>query len=246
MVPSLLLNPDVFGQEMMDVVYLKDGSKIVGTIIELVPQTSVTFEALDGTKYVFSWERVAMVTKEPVQHGLVKAKGLESWYVYWGLGYASATYPDWLESSLDRLGERPGANHVSLSLDILGFYWPLKNDRTLIGFIVNGVGDRYAYDGGATQVNLYLYSLSAMHFFGDVPGDGPFIRTDAGFAAMIMTGSINARSGLGLLLGGGYGIPVSDETRILLQISYAYRNLAREHDPSETYHALSISIGGLF
>lgn len=52
-------------QEQMDVVFLHDGSKIVGTIIELVPNKSVKLRMKDGSELVFPFERVERIVREP-------------------------------------------------------------------------------------------------------------------------------------------------------------------------------------
>jgi len=240
---AFLLNEKSFAQEMADVVYLKDGSRIVGTIIELLPNQTLTIQTPEGTRYVLSWERIDKVVKEEAAGSFGRRKGMESWYMYWGLGYASSRYPEWLQSTLDLLKQRPQASHTPLALDFFGFYWPLGNQQTVLGFIINGVGDRYSHEGGALQVNLYLYGASAMHFFGEVPGDGIFVRADLGFAAMVISElGGKTRSGMGFLIGGGYGIPLSDEIRLLLQTNYSYRGLG----PSESYRSLGVSVGALF
>ena len=51
-------------QGQVDVVYLKDGSKIVGTIVELVPERSVKVRMRDGSETVFLLEKVERITKE--------------------------------------------------------------------------------------------------------------------------------------------------------------------------------------
>ena len=238
-----VLGAESYAQVSMDVVYLKDGSRIVGTIVELIPNESLTFRATDGTVYVFDWDRVDRLTREDIPAGdaVLTRRGVESWYTYWAIGYAHNTYPASLQSRLDALERDFGASHVSLALDILGFYWPLRDQQTLIGFIISGAADRYSYRETASQVNLYLYSVSAMHFFGEVPGDGFFVRLDGGYAAALSSFFVEAKSGVGFLAGAGYGIPVSDETRILLHAGFSYRGVG-----GESHNTISVTIGGLF
>lgn len=57
----------VFGQNnLQDVVYLKNGSIIRGTIIEQVPNESLKVKTADGSIYVFTISDVEKMTKEPV------------------------------------------------------------------------------------------------------------------------------------------------------------------------------------
>ena len=170
----------------------------------------------------------------------------ESWYTYWGIGWASNSYSGEVGNVLESAKD-DGLDHVSLSLDMLGFYWTLPgNPKTLLGFVVNGTGDRY--DGGKddwVQVNSYLLGVSSMHFFGREPGAGFFIRADLGMAVFSVSSSgddsENSDIGYGGLIGGGYGIPVSEGTRILININYAYK-----HAAGDTVGSLGISVGGLF
>ena len=66
---------------------------------------------------------------------------LESWYTYWGLGFSNNSYPEPLDELLDILNKIPGVTRMSINLDVLGFYKPM-NSKTILGFIVNGSGNR--------------------------------------------------------------------------------------------------------
>jgi len=81
----------------------------------------------------------------------------ESWYTYWGTGYANVSYPAELQEVIDFLKEQGGANNMSLSLDVLGFYWHLT-PKTIGGVIVNGVADRFEIGTDSMQINQYNYS----------------------------------------------------------------------------------------
>lgn len=169
----------------------------------------------------------------------------EPWYTYWGIGWASNTYPSEVEDVLD-LAKDVGFDNVTISLDLLGFYWPLPaRSNTLLGFIVNGVGDRYSKGGDWIQINSYLLGLSTMQFFGTEPGAGFFARADLGTAWFNVSNSEddseNSDLGYGVLLGGGYGIPVTEGTRILLNVNYTLR-----HAEGDNVNSFGISVGGLF
>lgn len=57
-------------QQMMDVVYLKNGSIIRGIIIEQVPNTSLTIKTADGNVFVFSLNDIEKMTREEPQKAL--------------------------------------------------------------------------------------------------------------------------------------------------------------------------------
>ena len=42
----------------------------------------------------------------------------ESWYTYWGLGYASVSYPSEFQTVLDNISKQEGVSHVSINIDI--------------------------------------------------------------------------------------------------------------------------------
>lgn len=67
-----------FSREMEDVVYLKDGSIIRGTIIEQVPGDHIKIKTTDGSVFVYKIEKIDRMTKEPrlVKKGGGKSPGL--------------------------------------------------------------------------------------------------------------------------------------------------------------------------
>jgi hypothetical protein len=167
----------------------------------------------------------------------------ESWYTYWGLGYASVSYPDELQEIIDFLEGQSDVAHTSISLDVLGFYWHLA-PKTIAGVIINGAGDRFEARGTSFQINQYIYGGSVMHYMGKSFGSGPFLRGDVGLAKLAVSGSglesVGSESGFGFLGGGGWSFDFGG-TRLLLNINYAYRGVE-----SETYNVLGFSVGGLF
>ncbi len=178
---------------------------------------------------------------------------LESWYTYWGLGYVNNNYPGELQDLLDEIDDLPGGDvdHLALALDIFGFYWP-RGDRTLVGGIVNGSVDTYEVTlfGEDLEIDIYnyLYGVSGMHFLANEIGRGPFVRVDLGLARHVVEAEALGEKdeeasewGTGILLGGGYGIPVTSGTRLLVNANYALRRVE-----GETTSSLVISLNGLF
>lgn len=171
---------------------------------------------------------------------------LESWYTYWGLGYADPQYPDELENALEMIEDVDGSEHISVGLDLLGFYWPV-GDRTLVGGILNAFGDRYEVNDVELQINGYTFSLSAMHYVTNIIGQGLFLRGEVGPTRFAVdfegVGEDDATTdwGIGGLAGAGFAIPVSSGTRILLNVNYALRRVE-----GETVGTLGITVGGLF
>ena len=172
----------------------------------------------------------------------------EDWYTMWGLGIASHSHPSALQKDFDDLEKLDGVTRTELAIDMLGIYFPLGDDQTIAGFVINSSADALT-DGVTTiQYNYYIYGLSAMHFLGSEPGDGFFVRADAGMARAVSivtlfgnTVSGQSKSSWGFLGGVGYGIPLSADTRILLGANYALRDIEGEMES-----AMEFTISGLW
>lgn len=176
--------------------------------------------------------------------GLAQEKNkLESWYTYWGLGYANPSYPDELDAAIDEL-EALDPDHVSVGLDLLGFYGPVSQ-QTIVGGIINAFGDRYEIGGAELQINGYTFSASTMHFINDTIGRGIFIRADLGFSRFVFDSNVSDDEtsdwGVGGLIGGGFGFNISPGTRLLLNVNYALRRVEGENAGT-----LGVTVGGLF
>lgn len=77
---------------------------------------------------------------------------LESWYTYWGIGAVNISHPEELADILDLIEDFPGVSRTAISMDLLGFYWPLQ-DRYLLGGVINGFGDRIESDSEGLTIN---------------------------------------------------------------------------------------------
>lgn len=168
----------------------------------------------------------------------------EDWYAYWSIGSADNHYPGDVDSFLDTVDSLPGVDRTQGSMDMLGFYWPQANNLS-VGFVISGSWDNFQTPFGDVQYNQYLYGASAMKFFGKEIGDGFFLRGDFGFAKAVLDagyyGTSTSDTGLGFLLGAGYGIPVSEESRVLLSI-----NVSNKDIEGNTVSAVTFNIGGLW
>lgn len=170
---------------------------------------------------------------------------VENWYTYWGLGFSNHTYEEPLDSLIKNVDSLPGVARSQMAYDLLGFYWPLQNGKTSAGFVISGTSDRLDDSWSYVQINQYLYAGSVMHFFGKEIGDGFFVRGDLGFSKAVVSTSnsnpVGSDTGNGILLGIGYGIPVSEESRVLISLT-ASTNTIEGHE----YNSTAIRIGGLW
>ncbi len=234
---AVMLVSFCLGQESNeDVIYLKNGGIMHGTIIEMIPNKTVKLRSNDGNVHVFSVDEIERIVKEPAG-----TTGVESWYLYFALGYGQPFYASGLQETVDQLGS--SSKRVGLSMELLGVYWPLRNDRTILGGSISAIADRFVVHNTTIMIQQHLYSFSIMHFLNGVIGNGIFIRGDAGIAVLDvdMGGreELNSRNaGVGCMVGGGYSFPVSRETRITTNLHYAIRVIK-----GESHGALSINIG---
>jgi hypothetical protein len=213
-------------------------------VLEQRSQEEQLFSELDQTE-----EPVALVAPPAAapaatyQSDMPKKNRTESWYFYFGIGGASIYYPDDIQTVLDAVEGQPGVSHLSLSLDLLGFYWHVS-PTSILGVAINGVGDRYEAAGEYFQINQYTYGVSSMHYLMKNFGSGLFVRADAGFSKLVLQSSITSTeasdTGLGILLGTGWSFDLGG-TRLLLNLNYGYRRVE-----GESAGALSVSLGGLF
>ena len=134
---------------------------------------------------------------------------------------------------------------MTLSLDMLGVYFPRADGKTLIGGVINAFGDRIDYDEEWMQFSGVTYGDAAVHFPQAVIGKGPFLRADLGPSRMVVDGSGTESEssdwGFGGLVGGGVAYPISRGTRLSLTVSYAFRRV--EGDDVGAWNAV---ISGIF
>lgn len=62
---SLLLAANAAQAEDVDVVYLKNGSRIVGVIVEMVPSENLRIRTADGSEFVYRMDEVERIAREP-------------------------------------------------------------------------------------------------------------------------------------------------------------------------------------
>lgn len=112
----------------------------------------------------------------------------EDWYTLWGFGFSSIRYQDDdVQNALNDLKDTPGVDHTAVNVDVLGFYWPFADRKSMQGFIINSVSDSYTSDAGDLTVSQALYAYSYHRFYGANIGDGWFWRGDVGLAIHTMS-----------------------------------------------------------
>ncbi|MFZ1729990.1 MAG: hypothetical protein WBQ23_02215 [Bacteroidota bacterium] len=63
---SLLFSGNCLAQEEVDAVYLKNGSKILGTIVEQIPNKQLKIRTRDGSEFVYTFDEIEVIRKETI------------------------------------------------------------------------------------------------------------------------------------------------------------------------------------
>ncbi len=74
---ALIVTTPLFPQQMEDVVHLKNGSVVRGTIIERIPGQSLKIQTQGGSVFVYAIDEIAQIAKKPVMETEEAATGAE-------------------------------------------------------------------------------------------------------------------------------------------------------------------------
>ncbi len=175
----------------------------------------------------------------------------ESWYWGFNLGGGRIKYKKAaLETAVEAAKNSPNSDHGTYFFDLF-FIWPLSNHQTAMGVSVGGIADSYTNNTTNVEetLNSSMLAFSVHHYLAGNIGDGFFLRGDLGLASVsynVRSNNVSTTSdsynGLGLRLGLGYSILLSDETR--LPISLQWQNTRVENENGS--NALALSVGLLF
>ena len=81
---TFVMTSTAFAQQMEDVVHLKNGGLVRGTIIEQIPGESLKIQTRDGNVFVYTMDEIAKMSKEPVMgmRGQIRAKKKNPWLAF--------------------------------------------------------------------------------------------------------------------------------------------------------------------
>lgn len=179
----------------------------------------------------------------------------EFWYLYWGLGWANFQYSADIQNNIDIFSKTPSTSHFPFYFELASPYFSLFQKPLLLGWILHVGWDQFRVGGTDTIPKSDIRGIhqmtgpSAFYFFGQAPGQGPFVRLDMGLAWMDVkiestTGQTlfsADKNGYGVTGGGGYSHPITNETRLLYQVLYSYRKFK-----SDDLSILTFGLGWLF
>ncbi len=163
---TTLLAESSHAQDKVDVVYLRDGSTIIGTIIETIPENSLTIRTKEGDEWHVPFASVARITREtygPPNH-------LDSSYAEIGLTLGT---PAMFNVTGGYWFGRFGLRITGLSYEELGKYGVQTNlglrlfddgdNSHMLGLIIGTslLDERRTYWGAAYNFNLHGFFLEA-------------------------------------------------------------------------------------
>ena len=79
---ALVVHSPLLAQKIEDVIHLKNGETVRGTIIEQIPGESLKIQTADGNVFVYTIYEIAEISREPVmkmEEGFIKAKKKNPW-----------------------------------------------------------------------------------------------------------------------------------------------------------------------
>lgn len=165
----------------------------------------------------------------------------ESHYLYFGAGYGNISYSGSLSPT-----ETP-----ALNLDLLGIYWPKFNQNFMVGMVLNLSTNEFTIEDNSVWVYQTSLSLSINYFLGQNIGSGLFFRLDLGFGSIATLEDqpdayvLDYKLGGSMLIGTGYAMALSQESRMLINLSYN-KKLQTYNNSLNGSDALIVSAGILF
>lgn len=169
-------------------------------------------------------------------------RNLQGRYNYSALGYQKVSYSAGLQTLVDNATSASGGGNVTLQGDAWGSYWPIHQNRSIVGVVGSGVIDSYS---GGLNIAQISATASGIYFFNETIGDGPLIKGDVGVTALLAAGSgheaIDNTVGMGAGVGLGYALSTSKDMSVMANVNYNLRNLG-----AGTSGAFGITVGVLY
>jgi hypothetical protein len=173
-------------QTTRDVLYLKNGSIIYGSIVELIPDQQVKIKTSDGSIFVYQYADILKITKEEMAPGVEKGFHMhDGFYLSFGYGASFGNI------------KAEGENIKSLTISDVGFGfdcligWAVKENILLhftgSGCMINGFTAKYS-DGTSEKAPN---NINLMAMFSGIGATYYFMPYNAFVSASIGSGSFN-------------------------------------------------------
>ena len=189
-------------QNYQDVIYLKNGSIIRGTIIEQIPNVSFKIEIADKNVFVYKMDEIEKISKEPIVDVSSKSKNnseVKSGYL-----------------GILNIGYGFGIGHDSKGFDfgkfdfINGYQF---NPYFSLGF---GTGLKFYFDEFSTSLVIPIFADFRAHFIDYIAS--PYIAVGIGYTLE----ATPEFGGLGFMLNPSLGASIKISKRSALNIGVGY------------------------
>jgi hypothetical protein len=188
-------------QEVVDAVILKNGSKILGTIIEQVPNKSLMIRTRDGSEFVYTFDEIEIIRKDTLESHIRDLRDVS----YGELGINAGT---------------PAGLNLAIG------YW-----FSSLGIRASGMIFGSRMGGGQLNLGLKLSdNTNRSHVLALVAGTSYSEREEIWFRRKVTWTYVGAAYELnlgGFFLQGGLTVGEGDfsNPQIIIQIGYMYRFL---------------------
>lgn len=194
-----------FGQDKMDVIYLKNGQVIKGSIIKPMDADGVQIMTTESDVYTFSPDEVRRIVREEVPHDNLRNKII----VHDGEGFTNITTLGY-GFGIGTIGDERAMNNDEDYFSI----------HTVNGYHLNrnvslGVGVGVEWYGDYELVPLY----ADVRYYPTLTEWAPFFYSDLGYGL----GFLDEATDGGVLFGIGGGVQRSVNTSFAYMASFGYR-----------------------
>ncbi len=218
-----------FGQDKMDVVYLKDGRAIKGSIIKPLDADGVQIMTTESDVYTFSADEVLRVAREEIQHDNIRKKV----FVQDGKGFTNIT------SLAYGLGIGDVGNERGVDND--GRFFAL---HTVNGYHLNRNFSLGAGVGIESYEDFELVPLYAdLRVYPALTEWAPFFYGNLGYGLGFLENGVNG--GMMAALGGGIQRSVNPNLAFIASVGYRFQENTI-NAINQDVHFLQLSVGVKF
>ena len=210
LVPCLIVlaTAPLLAQQTEDVVYLKNGEIVWGTIIEQIPGESLKIQTVDGSVFAYAMDEISKIVKEPAMGTEESATGIEIGTLF-GLSHLSSN-----GDGITTIGV-PSAPLAFFGNPSLYISW-FPNEQLAIGPEFSF--GRFSSDGDGIT-SLYLGGRGAF-FLQSNPMSSPYIL---GHGALLVINDSDAESESDFSIGAGLGYQWRLGSALVLRAEGRYR-----------------------
>ena len=210
---AFVVTAPVFAQQTKDVVYLKNGDIVWGTIVEQIPGESLKIQTADGSVFVYGMTEISKIVKEPAMETEEAATGIEIGTLF-GLSHLSSN-----GDGITIIGV-PSAPLAFFGNPSLYVSW-FPNEQLAIGpefslgrFSSDGDGITSLYLGGRSAFFLQSNTMSSSYIMGH--------------GALLVISASDAESETDFSVGAGLGYQWRLGSALVLRAEGQYRRWFNE------------------